>query len=143
MLSLCVFVVNFCKEKKLFDCPLSRTRKKQQCNFALFDARSLRETAQRCKPKSNQKKQKEAKEGKNHLNFIRHIFTPNRHTKREKFTRQRRDFDFASVKRRRSLRRSTLYSVLQKRLCYSLSSKTHQNHNLVFSTFLKIQRRER
>ena len=32
------------------------------------------------KEQSNQKKQKEGKRRKNHSNFIRHIFTHNRHT---------------------------------------------------------------
>jgi uncharacterized membrane protein YheB (UPF0754 family) len=96
------------------------------------------------KEQSNQKKQKEGKRRKNHSNFIRHIFTHNRHTHTHKEDRtiKKRLKDFVSVKRRRSLRRSAfIYILFAKRDYYTLCHKKHIK--IIISTFLKIQGRER
>ena len=128
-----------------FDCSFCHVKNNKRamlCSLPIV-SETIFATVQK-KEQSNQKKQKEGKRRKNHSNFIRHIFTHNRHTHTHKEDRtiKKRLKDFVSVKRRRSLRRSAfIYILFAKRDYYTLC---HQKHiKIIISTFLKIQGRER
>ena len=150
-LSFLAFLWRFRGEKRKNECFLNsalfclghvstkKTKTRGAISCALGGMRSLElmsATARETKVKPKKKEAKRSKtNGKKHMNFIRRIFhTHNRHTHTHARAREwvharkrRLFFDFFSVKRRRRLRRSTLYSVLQERL-YSLSSKSESAH---------------